>query len=121
MVHSLWGERGEDGAAWPVYTDHHASHTTELQPNLDDLPPRFVSAITSLLPLDLDVVIASPLVCDEKYWKRRALEERVRPKPPLREYSQPQYSPTAKFPPKLPGLAKLPNLRPWALLEAALL
>ena len=78
MVHSLRGERGEDGVAWPVYTDHHASHTTELQPNLDDLPPRFVSAITSLLPLDLDVVIASPLVCDEKYWKRRALEERVR-------------------------------------------
>lgn len=72
--------KGEDGVAWPVYTDHHASHTTELQPNLDDLPPRFVSAITSLLPLDLDVVIASPLVCDEKYWKRRALEERVRSK-----------------------------------------
>ena len=29
----------------------------ELQPNLDDMPPKFVAAITSMLPDDLDITI----------------------------------------------------------------
>jgi len=45
-----------------------------LQPNLDEMPPKFVAAITSMLPMDLDVTISSPLVNDEKYWKRVCVE-----------------------------------------------
>lgn len=53
-----------------------AKHFHELQPVLDEMPPRFVAAITSLLPMELDVSISSPLVNDEKYWKRVCLEGR---------------------------------------------
>ena len=51
-----------------------AKHFHELQPNLDDMPPKFVAAITSMLPDDLDITISSPLVNDEKYWKRVCVE-----------------------------------------------
>ena len=51
--------------------------SAELQPNLDDMPPKFVAAITSMLPDDLDITISSPLVNDEKYWKRVCVEGKV--------------------------------------------
>ena len=46
-----------------------------LFPSLDGLHPKFATAITSSLPLDLDVAVAGPYVHDENYWKRVCLEE----------------------------------------------
>lgn len=45
-----------------------------LFPNLEGLDPKFVTAITSKLPLDLDVLVSGPHVNDEHYWKRVCLE-----------------------------------------------
>jgi len=42
------------------------------RPTLRGIPTRFVPKVTALLPLDLPLEVAGPLVEDEVYWKRRA-------------------------------------------------
>jgi hypothetical protein len=46
----------------------------EANPRIEGLAPEYALAITSSLPLSLDVGVTGPHVADEHYWKRVALE-----------------------------------------------
>lgn len=46
----------------------------QLYPSMDGMDAKFVGAITSSLPLDLDVLVAAPHVHDERYWRRVCVE-----------------------------------------------
>ncbi|KAA0168211.1 hypothetical protein FNF28_02629 [Cafeteria roenbergensis] len=48
----------------------------ESNPRIEGLAPEYSLAITSSLPLDLDVGVTGPHVHDEHYWKRAALEHK---------------------------------------------
>jgi hypothetical protein len=46
----------------------------EVNPKIEGLAPEYALAITSSLPLGIDVGITGPHVNDEHYWKRVSLE-----------------------------------------------
>lgn len=63
-----------------------AANFEQLQPNLDDIPSKFVAAITSKLPLDLDITVTSPLVNDENYWKQVVTEHKKWDNPQIADH-----------------------------------